>query len=509
VNGAADPCWTAPHLVPSKDANPRVIWLKGSGWGGEISTITLTVKAAGDPTNRSTPADIVMVLDNSGSMSGTPIADLVTAAKTFTDFTGGTDRIAIYCFNGSDPQKPAPRLLLDWTVMDAAGKAAAKARIDTLLFDTNYNTPVWDAFHDAVKKAETEHLPAHKPVVIGMTDGANNVNNYGIVPPAGPWPPYDNDGNPADDWVSPPGVCGLCEAPLTVFTIGLGYGNGTLGDPLEEIALSSNPPGEYYCAPSSGDLIDIYKNISGKLTNNTAAIKPSPTESMITDVLPPYIEYQGGWLPTANNSASIVGFNMVKGAGMMWELRWEVPKMVIGNCFEVQYQVKSNLPGWQSVGVNSYNATTVYRSDYCRVRYGNWQYERTKSPSDIWTNETNDVSIFVKNWTDGIVVPPDVPPTPPPPPGQPVLAPILNPISVAFENLIIQPVFQMQGVVQPQLMLNTMLQPMMNPVNMPNFVGMVTAIGMMEKIKVKRKMRAMRMALKDEHGESLELGIGE
>jgi hypothetical protein len=44
---------------------------------------------------------------------------------------------------------------------------------------------------------------------------------------------------------------------------------------------------------------------------------------------------------------------------------------------------------------------------------------------------------------------------------------------------------------------------------MPNFVGMVTALGMMEKIKIKRKMRGMRVAVKGERSGDLNLAIGE
>ena len=94
----------------------------------------------------------------------------------------------------------------------------------------------------------------------------------------------------------------------------------------------------------------------------------------------------------------------------------------------------------------------------------------------------------------------------------PVLAPMEIPLSMPLQTPLIQPLMNplTQSMVQPQLMMNTMLQPMMNPVNMPNFVGLVTSIGMMEKIKVKRKMRSMRMAVKgDESVANRNLSIGE
>jgi hypothetical protein len=39
-----------PYPVPTKTANPTEIWLKDSGMVHEISTVTLTISAIGDPT---------------------------------------------------------------------------------------------------------------------------------------------------------------------------------------------------------------------------------------------------------------------------------------------------------------------------------------------------------------------------------------------------------------------------------------------------------------------------
>ncbi len=48
-------------------------------------TFQITLALAAAPDISSNPTDIVLVLDRSGSMSGSPLANLKTGAKTFID----------------------------------------------------------------------------------------------------------------------------------------------------------------------------------------------------------------------------------------------------------------------------------------------------------------------------------------------------------------------------------------------------------------------------------------
>jgi hypothetical protein len=256
--------------VPVDDISPsvsnvRVIYPLGQS-AAKQGDLVRVIADVTDKYNR-IPVDVVLTLDNSGSMAGQPIQDLVDAATTFISYLIEEDRLAVYCFGNGGGPGTEPRLLLDWTVMDASGKSTAVSEINTLLGDTGHNTPIWDTIYDSIKKADSEHMVSHNPVVIGMTDGGNNVDNYGVVEPASPWPPYDNDGDPSDDWITPPTVGGLCEAPLSVYTIGLNGVSYTpqTGNKLREIAESSNDPGTYYFAPTSGELDQIYREIAGAI----------------------------------------------------------------------------------------------------------------------------------------------------------------------------------------------------------------------------------------------------
>lgn len=228
------------------------------------------------------PVDVVMVLDNSGSMDGVPIIQLVSAAKNFTDRFDGRDRLAIYCFKEGTTTYAIPRLLMDWTYMDSAGKTNAQNKIDSLLTDAKYATPIWDTMYDAIRKARTEHLPKSKPVVIAMTDGDNNVNNYGV--------------NPLANWYDPPGPRGLLNVPLDVYTIGLtgtGFSTDT-ENTLKAIAYYSIGPGIYFRSPSPDQLAHIYETVSGLILGgvpegimysyfNATAIGGLATEAMYDD----------------------------------------------------------------------------------------------------------------------------------------------------------------------------------------------------------------------------------
>jgi len=323
------------------------------------SRVTLNVSGGGLPITTGNPLDVVLTLDNSGSMQGQPIADLVTASNNFVNKLNDEDRLAIYCFQGFG-FAAQPRLLLDWTTMNSAGKTTAHNAINSLLFDTNYYTPIWDTIHDAIAKASTP-TANRRPIVIAMTDGENNRNNYGVNAPVGPWPPYDNDGNVNDDWLNTITVRGLCEAPMTVFTIGLGINPGGVQEnQMTEIAMSSNPSGDYYYAPSSSDLDEIYDSIAKKIMN-VSGVDPNPNDNkpMITYVLPDYIEFVPGTFKIGKNSIEtdpipdIITYN-----AMNTTLGWDVGVIYINDSWVISFEITSSKAGW--VPVNLYPDSFVY-----------------------------------------------------------------------------------------------------------------------------------------------------
>ena len=114
--------------------------------------------------------DIVLSLDTSGSMSGTPINDLKTAAINFINLPmlDSNDRVAIYGFYNE-----APRREQVFTVCDDAGKTSLISTINGL--SANGYTPLWDTIGESVNYIKNQGS-TRTPIVIAMTDGEDYGN---------------------------------------------------------------------------------------------------------------------------------------------------------------------------------------------------------------------------------------------------------------------------------------------------------------------------------------------
>ena len=182
--------------------------------------------------------DTVLVMDTSGSMSGTPISDARTAAKTFIGLMGEHDRAAIYSFNGQNLNTSKQE------VSFTSDKATLNSTIDGL--SAVDWTPLYDTVYTAIQYAKTS---ANMPVVIVLTDG-NDVTG--------------NDGN-GNQYHSAHSLSDCENASIPVYTIGLDP--GPFYDPLNDTVLKliaqTSDGGSYYHAPSSSQLQQIYQDLAG------------------------------------------------------------------------------------------------------------------------------------------------------------------------------------------------------------------------------------------------------
>jgi hypothetical protein len=149
------------------------------------------------------------------------------------------------------------------------------------------------------------------------------------------------------------------EPNITVFPIEIWLGNNTT------VNLTVNAVGEPY-------------------NGSHLAGRPLLGEPMITYTLSPNISYSGSWTPSQKNNMTIKNFDYIQNKSGVWEARWDVPSMFLGDIFQVQFNISSVLLGWQNIGVLS-------------VKYENYHYNVTHNPVDIWTNKTDNVFIFVKD----------------------------------------------------------------------------------------------------------------
>lgn len=245
-----------------------------------------------------TPLDVVLVIDNSGSMSVTKIGDAKMAAKTFVSQLSSVNRVAIYAFDGTDLE--SPKMYLDWVLLNSSqNRTLVNDTIDGL--SANCWTPIWDTIGVACVKA-SYHRSYAIPVVVALTDG-DDFGTDGREKGSERYAPWHDWGTSeligtitryydgSDHSISiNENRGGLLNAPFLIYAIGLnvsphntGYENGNndpgnwTGDYLKtteydlwSISRTSdwnNKHGRYYYAPNSSELSEIYNNIAQEISD--------------------------------------------------------------------------------------------------------------------------------------------------------------------------------------------------------------------------------------------------
>ncbi len=140
----------------SSSASPQ---LAGGNFTATIDGQPVAVVAAELATSQSTPLDLLLVIDTSGSMEGAPIASAKEAAKTLIAGLGESDRVAIVGFGD------VVTIVQDFT----SDRAAASAAIDGLI--AQGNTALYQATAVAAIKIATS--ASTRRAVILLSDGAD------------------------------------------------------------------------------------------------------------------------------------------------------------------------------------------------------------------------------------------------------------------------------------------------------------------------------------------------
>ena len=220
--------------------------------GGEFG-VRLSLTAA--PDIMTNPVDIVLVLDRSRSMAGSPLANLKSGAKRFIEIIdeatdtpgdgqiGGGSRIGIVSF-ASTATADTGLITSVEELDDAVDALRAGGR-------TNHS----DAFSTAVGMFDSDST--HGRIIVMFTDGETTE---------GPSPVPITDAAKADG--------------IIIYCIGLSGSGGFDADALE--AWASEPSSSYVAiTPDDSELEDLFEDLAANIT------RPGATEISIRDTLNP------------------------------------------------------------------------------------------------------------------------------------------------------------------------------------------------------------------------------
>ncbi len=248
-------------------------------------SLKVTLALSASPDISSNPVDIVLILDRSGSMAGSPLANLKNGAKKFIDIIdeatdGGQDgnigsgsRIGIVSF--------AQTATADTQLITSV--AALKAAVDGLTAGGSTNHA--DAFAKAA--ALFEPTSANAKIMVMFTDGKTT---------AGP-PPS-------------PVAAAARAAGVVIYCIGLTGADGI--DPAVLGDWATDPDASHVSiTPDDAELEDLFADLAANIS------KPGATDIVIDETVNPDFIITGILMPT-KGAASMLSPTM---------LRWTIDKL--------------------------------------------------------------------------------------------------------------------------------------------------------------------------------------
>ncbi|HCU37071.1 MAG TPA: hypothetical protein DGT21_17000, partial [Armatimonadetes bacterium] len=220
-----------------------------TGLGAGRHSLTVRVGAAAGTvsgaveygTGRS--ADIVLVIDRSGSMTGTPIADALAAARTFVGFMRQGDAIGIVSYEST------ARVDFPLTVIaDAGVKSDAIAAINAI--SAYGNTSVGAGLQMGQEQLTTRGRASSAHVMVLMSDGYENTAPYvsSVIP--------------------------TVPAKTDIHAVALG---SSVDEALLSHDIAAATGGRYYRAPTSAELQELYALICGTVSGVSVILSESGT----------------------------------------------------------------------------------------------------------------------------------------------------------------------------------------------------------------------------------------
>lgn len=247
--------------------------------------LKVTLALSASPDISSNPTDIVLVLDRSGSMAGSPIANMKAGAKTFIDIIdeatdgsqdgniGSGSRIGIVSF--SDTATADTQLI--------TSVATLKSAVDSLTAGGSTNHA--DAFTKAIQLFDP--LSANAKVIVLFTDGKTTAG----PPPA-------------------PVAAAAKASGIIIYCIGLIGSDGVDVNVLNDWA--TDPDASHVAVtPDDADLEDLFKDLAANIS------KTGATNIVIDEVVNPDFSIMS-MIPPTKGTAVMIDSNTIQ---------WKIPEL--------------------------------------------------------------------------------------------------------------------------------------------------------------------------------------
>lgn len=283
-------------------------------------TLKVTLALAAAPNISSNPTDIVLVLDRSGSMVGSPLANMKLGAKTFIDIIdqatdsaqdgtiGSGSRIGIVSF--ADTATADTQLI--------TSVATLKAAVDSLTAGGSTNHA--DAFTKAVSLFDP--LSTNAKVIVMFTDGKTTAG----PPPA-------------------PIAAAARASGIVIYCIGLIGADGIDVSVLNDWA--TDPDASHVAVtPDDAELEDLFEDLAANIS------KPGATNIVINEVVNPDFIITSV-VPPTKGTATMIDSNT---------LQWKIDELgVSGNeGASLEFYIQHIA---QSSGVKQVNQSITYSDD--------------------------------------------------------------------------------------------------------------------------------------------------